>query len=185
MDPVRVAPSGRKRVDDEQVDAGLEQLARLVHEGPEPVAAGFVPGRDDLDHGYDPVSAHVPNDHRALLPAVELGVRLGREPGSRPGEQGEGPACLDGFVASRARLALQGQNVRPEARGLLLGQGVVVGRQQAGVERVADGRDPAVMERVEDARRHQRPVVHRHDALPFDILESSTSFDHVHQYINR
>jgi hypothetical protein len=56
----------------------------------------------------------------------------------------------------------QGEDVRTEPAGHLLGRGVEVAGQHAAVECPVDLGDPVVVEVVEVAGRHRRPVVHRH-----------------------
>ena len=78
------------------------EFARLVHERPVPMPAGLVPRRNNLDHGDNPVPAHMPDDHRTLLSAVELDVGLGHEAGSRPGEQCDRAGRFGDFIAPAA-----------------------------------------------------------------------------------
>ena len=82
MYPIWIAWAGRKRIDQEQMDAVFEQLARLVHESLKAVAAGLVARRHDFDHGHDAVAADMPDGERALLAAIILErEHIGPKPG--------------------------------------------------------------------------------------------------------
>ena len=101
----------------------------------------------------------VANGDAVGLPRVGLGVRSPDEAGAgRRGHNGHAPAigtwCGPG--------QLQGQDVGDRALDGLFGKGEGRGRQPARIERVAQGVDPAMVERVEQVRIDAGPIVNRH-----------------------
>src|SRR2546430_2027153 len=106
------------------MDTVLEQFAGLVHKRLEGLTTCLVAGRDDLDHGYDPVAADVPNGNRAGFATIELDFCLRCEPClwtslERGGRCHAAPSRL---VVLDRPLILQGKHVRPETSGLLFRQ---------------------------------------------------------------
>src|SRR5207249_4401376 len=77
VDAVRVAPPRWVQIDDEEVDALLQQFGRLLDERPQRVAGGLVAGRNNLDYRHDTVAADVTDGDDLLFAAVERHVRLG------------------------------------------------------------------------------------------------------------
>ncbi len=104
MDALRIESTRWEQVEKEQVDPPRKELGDLPDEFLQRLTRRLVARRDDLDDRHNAIVAHMPDDHQALLAAVEHQVRLG-ERGSR-------------------------QNRGAETAGKLLGQGV---RRPAGI----------------------------------------------------
>jgi hypothetical protein len=110
--------------------AGAQGQHGLVHEGAQAVPAALVAGRDDFHPGKDLVPAGVADDHGLGLGRVD--VQLGPRPEVRLGRgrgQGEG-ARRAGVRRPTLRRPFPRQRVGAQPPGDLLGQGVVIGRQE-------------------------------------------------------
>jgi hypothetical protein len=70
VDALRVARAGREQVEDEQVNAGVQQLDGLLDERAQAVPVGLVAGRDDLDDRHHVVAAAVADDDTVPFPGV-------------------------------------------------------------------------------------------------------------------
>jgi hypothetical protein len=79
--PLRVAGSRRKKIDDEQIHALIENVGCLLDERPNRMAAVFVSRRDNLDDRHD-LSPAMANDHTVgtlgIVDFLELGDQSGR-----------------------------------------------------------------------------------------------------------
>ena len=73
---MRVAPSGRQQVKDEQMDALVKQVGGLLNERAEGVAACLVAGRDNFHHCHNLVTANMADRNRVLLAPVVFHVGL-------------------------------------------------------------------------------------------------------------
>ena len=74
---MRIAPSRRKEVYDQQMDALVKQFGGILDEGPQRVSARLVARRNDFNHGHDAVATHVPDGDTRLFAAEEFKIRLG------------------------------------------------------------------------------------------------------------
>src|SRR5262245_34136620 len=125
----------------------------------------LVSRRDNLDDGNNSVMARVADDD--CLGLCRILVGFGPPPELHPRlSDGEGyaPRRFRGRGTVVAR-TLQGEDVRTEPSSDLFGQGVMVGRQQAAIQRAGDVFDPAVVEVMKDARLDTGPIVNRHGAF--------------------
>src|SRR4029077_12694025 len=85
---MRVSFADGKRIDDQQMDALLQELAGLPHECSEGMGRILVSGRHDLNHCHDAITADVANDNGFLLAQVKFGWSFLKELGRRPSERG-------------------------------------------------------------------------------------------------
>ena len=59
-------------------------------------------------------------------------------------------------------LELQCHDIGPDVAGILVGQGIVVLRQQTTIEMVNDRTQPSVLGVMKDSRCHSSPIVDQH-----------------------
>ena len=169
MNALRVARAGGKGIDDQQVNAPLQQFTRLVDERPKGVLVGLVAGGHDLNHRDDSITAGVSHDDGTFLATVERRFGLDDHAGSRPRLQ-RGRRAAVGPLRQHARFLvrliaahLKGENIRAKPAGNLLGQRVIIGGKQPPIQGPGNLGNPFVMKRMKDSGRDSRPIVHRHD----------------------
>jgi hypothetical protein len=146
------------------MDTGSKRFMRFLHEGIQAVEIVFVSRRHDFHHGDHLVVADMADRDRFRLGSITVGLR--GHPDADPGRH-DGKGDAPSWRRDRLRRAIaprppQGQDIRSEAPGNLLGQGVIVGRQQAAVQGAGDLGNPVVVKSVKNARINTRPVVNRH-----------------------
>src|SRR5262249_49116236 len=119
------------------------------------------------DEGDDAVLAAVTNDDGA--PAAGVGVRLGPEDeGDLRGRVRDHHRAhrAEGSAVALGESRLEREDVGAETAGDLLAEGVIVGGQQPGIERLRQFTDPTVVETVEDAVIDTGPVMYGHGFAP-------------------
>ena len=123
VDAPGVVPAGGDQVEDEEVDAALQELGDLLDELLEGLGCGLVARRDDLDDRHDTITADVAHRDPALLAAVELHLGLGDRAGLGPSQEDTAATLLRGSPGRSVRPSIvaglgrvQGQDVRARVR---------------------------------------------------------------------
>ena len=125
VDALGVPGPRGEQVDDQQMNAGVEQLDRLLEERAQGMPAGLVARGDDLDDGNDLIAAAVPDGNTIALAGIllHLGHRseadLGRFGGQRDAALARcSRSPFRTVAAGTCRLVVdvfQGQDIGPEA----------------------------------------------------------------------
>ncbi len=148
------------------MNARSQEFLGFLREIAHVLPAALVAGRHDLHNGDHTMIARMSNRHRLSLGGVDVDLGLGAMPNLRWGGCESDRSSLVGrHRRTVRRRSFQGENIRPEAAGDLLGEGIVIGGQQAAIQAALDRRDPLMVEIVKDACSNVRPVVNGHGTI--------------------
>src|SRR5665213_1707805 len=165
MNAVRIARAGREDIDDEQMNALVEQVRRFFDERSNCASGGFIARRDDLDHRGDLVAADVPDGDRHLLAAIESQVGFSRHRKLRLGDEEVSVLGVRSPQILVAGMRSYGGRNRTNPPDVLLWQRVIMLWKNALVQAARYLKDPRKVKCVKNAGIESLPIVNRHGSI--------------------